>query len=730
MSRRTLPPARRLALIARQYLADDDYLHAHRAKEARRLASLPGIQQIIAAFVAGDTDLPTFRDQLDAHLRHPDYDDWGARGFWMMTLNQLARNHDQHAATMLRTMLDRLSAANLDERSATFARFLEEERQRLAQQRNRLAAPGRSAFFLALFADWLDPDGGVVVPWPIVRDGLRVLLDLGVLPDTLLLARTWDGVRIASAQDIAAVRQAREWLAATEPELREVLRWWDKRFLDWVYQHRAALVEWLDAYQPDPILIPDAPLAAIEPEQLAQRIREVQQHILVPDHLLRRIYHALVLGQHIVLSGPPGTGKTALAALLPRMLWRNAADATATDASYAAQIVTATDEWTPRHVIGGIVPVTRGGQVHYEISYGCLARAILDNWNLDEHLPESWSSARRCRLLLPGEQEGAPPVSYAGRWLVIDEFNRAPIDLALGEALTAIGGSVAALNVPTVRGPTPLPIPQDFRIIGTLNTFDRHFLNRISEALKRRFTFIEVLPPPRQQREAEQAMVLHKVLARLQPVSRGAIAADGRRWSGLVAVAEGEEEGTPWRHTWEGDNAARRCFEEGWRLFEAVRLYRQFGTAQALGWALSYLGAGLLDGLALDDEAGWRLCLSTALTDTLSDQLQVLFPDELDALLALLRTRDAAAFASEYNAQLERLLSPRRRSAQVLALQSIKDTHGEPYLSTEAGRAIAAGSSSHVPAEVLAPLFHADQPRGRLPHLEERLERFLFERML
>lgn len=730
MSSRTLAPARRLALIARHYLDDDAYLSAHQAKEARRLASLPGIQQIVGAFVAGETDLRAFREQLDAHLRHPDYDDWGARGFWMMTLNQLASNHDERAAALLRDTLDGLCAANLEARTTDFARFLEEERRRLPQQRKRLAAPGRAAFFLALFADWLDPDGEVVVPWPVVRDGLRVLLDLGVLPDTLLLARTWDGVRIASAQDIAAVRQAREWLAATEPELRRVLRWWDKRFLDWVHQHRAALVEWLDAYQPDPVLIPDAPLAAIAPEQLEQRIHEIQRHILVPAHLLRRIYHALVLGQHIILSGPPGTGKTALAALLPRMLWRDAANSQATSASYTVHMVTATDEWTPRHVIGGIVPTTRGGQVHYEIAYGCLARAILDNWNLDEHLPESWSSARRCRVLVPAEQEGAPPASYAGRWLVIDEFNRAPIDLAFGEALTAIGGSVAALNVPTARGTLPLPIPQDFRIIGTLNTFDRHFLNRISEALKRRFSFIEVLPPPRQQREAEQAMVLHKVLERLHPVSRGAIDAGGRRWAGLVAVAEGEEEGTPWRHTWEGDSVARRCFEEGWRLFEAVRLYRQFGTAQALGWALSYLGAGLLDELALDDAHGWRLCLSTALTDTLSDQLQVLFPDELDALLALLRTRDAATFASEYNAQLERLLSPRRRSAQVLALQSIKDAHGQPYLAPDAGRAIAAGSASHVPAAVLAPLFHADQPRDRLPHLEERLERFLFERML
>ena len=46
---------------------------------------------------------------------------------------------------------------------------------------------------------------------------------------------------------------------------------------------------------------------------------------------------------------------------------------------------------------------------------------------------------------------------------------------------------------PADRGEVALP--RDFRIIGTLNSFDRHFLNQISEAMKRRFDFIDVLPP-------------------------------------------------------------------------------------------------------------------------------------------------------------------------------------------------------------------------------------------
>ena len=68
-----------------------------------------------------------------------------------------------------------------------------------------------------------------------------------------------------------------------------------------------------------------------------------------------------------------------------------------------------------------------------------------------------------------------------------------------GDALTALGGN-DVLRVPIDGGSAELPIPYDFRVIGTLNSFDRNYLNQISEALKRRFSFIEILPPTRQQR--------------------------------------------------------------------------------------------------------------------------------------------------------------------------------------------------------------------------------------
>src|SRR6266542_4462735 len=222
----------RVALIAQHYLEDAEYLRWNRDNDPRRMASLSGIQSIIGDFVAGTTDLKAFRDQLDAHLRQPENDLWGTRGFWMMTINQLVNNHDNLAEGWVRSTLHGLNATNVGERFEAFTRFLEEEKQRFPQRRSKLAAPGRSPFIISLFALWLDPDGGVVVTWPTMREGLRTLLDLNALPAASPLVRTWDGVRISTTQDYASVRQSLHAIRALVPQVATATRWWDERFLE------------------------------------------------------------------------------------------------------------------------------------------------------------------------------------------------------------------------------------------------------------------------------------------------------------------------------------------------------------------------------------------------------------------------------------------------------------------------------------------------------------------
>jgi MoxR-like ATPase len=46
------------------------------------------------------------------------------------------------------------------------------------------------------------------------------------------------------------------------------------------------------------------------------------------------------------------------------------------------------------------------------------------------------------------------------------------------------------------RAGTPLVVPRRFRIIATLNTVDRQFVNNLSQALRRRFTFVTLDVPP------------------------------------------------------------------------------------------------------------------------------------------------------------------------------------------------------------------------------------------
>jgi 5-methylcytosine-specific restriction protein B len=203
------------------------------------------------------------------------------------------------------------------------------------------------------------------------------------------------------------------------------------------------------------------------PSDFDERLAHAVEGLVVTDYVLRAVAAAIRVG-HVILQGPPGTGKSSLVRALAKAF------------NVSTFAVTAHEDWTIYDVIGRLeLRLTEDRKEEITPVNGALTEAVIKcGNNIVQHFDD--------------------PAHPQAEWLLIDELNRAHLDKAFGELFSVLGtDDLVPVNLPhQVDGNRELVIPRRFRIVATLNSYDKQFVQSLSQAIRRRFTFISLDIPP------------------------------------------------------------------------------------------------------------------------------------------------------------------------------------------------------------------------------------------
>lgn len=220
------------------------------------------------------------------------------------------------------------------------------------------------------------------------------------------------------------------------------------------------------------------------PSELKERCKS--KNLYFSDELYQAVSVSINSGRHIIFTGPPGCGKSQLAEQVGTLVAEIFNAKKGVEA--IPKFVTASPSWTSGEVIGRYFP-GRDKDSLLEFHPGVFLEAVKN---------------KRC--------------------LVIDEINRANMDECFGELFTVLAGQACDLlyqdaiegsanedgkikygpikivpyqqeDLSELPGYCIYSMGEGFRLIGTMNTFDRSALHQMSFALMRRFDVISVSAP-------------------------------------------------------------------------------------------------------------------------------------------------------------------------------------------------------------------------------------------